>query len=144
MQLCLPSRAWEITSLSESYLDCIHIAIPDQVCGYLASSQTLNYEKMSRAVVPTATIGDPVELYKLVTKDIPKASSGNVVVRLTLRPVNPTDSLVIQWGVWAGHDLDKLVVGSEGTGVVYEVLNYDMQIAFCSKLYCSVLCMLCC
>ncbi|KAG6544517.1 hypothetical protein Mapa_014035 [Marchantia paleacea] len=77
---------------------------------------------MSRAVVPTATSGDPVELYKLVTKDIPKATSpGNVVVRMTLRPVNPTDSLVIQWGVWAGHDLDNLVVGSEGTGVVYEL-----------------------
>ncbi|BBN11858.1 hypothetical protein MPTK1_5g15340 [Marchantia polymorpha subsp. ruderalis] len=76
---------------------------------------------MSRAVVPTATSGDPVELYKLVTKDIPKAGPGNVVVRMTLRPVNPTDSLVIQWGLWEHLDLDQLVIGSEGTGLVYEL-----------------------
>lgn len=98
--------------------------------GYLQFDRLQSNEKMSRAVVPTATSGDPVELYKLVTKDIPKAGPGNVVVRMTLRPVNPTDSLVIQWGLWEHLDLDQLVIGSEGTGLVYEVFLLYMQIAF--------------
>ncbi|KAG6555685.1 hypothetical protein Mapa_002922 [Marchantia paleacea] len=82
----------------------------------------LNIEKMSRAVVPTVLTGNPVEVYNLVTKDIPKAfTPGNVIVRMTLRPVNPTDSIVAQWGIWEGRDIDTITVGSEGTGVVHEL-----------------------
>ncbi|KAH9552111.1 hypothetical protein CY35_09G046800 [Sphagnum magellanicum] len=57
---------------------------------------------------------DPFAGLALVTKPVPKAEPGHVVVRITLRPVNPTDLNSIR--------LNRLrIPGSEGFGIVHEV-----------------------
>ncbi|CAM6036810.1 unnamed protein product [Sphagnum compactum] len=57
---------------------------------------------------------DPFAGLALVTKPVPKAEPGHVVVRITLRPVNPTDLISI-----SSNSLR--IPGSEGFGVVHEV-----------------------
>ncbi|KAH9552104.1 hypothetical protein CY35_09G046200 [Sphagnum magellanicum] len=57
---------------------------------------------------------DPFAGLALVTKPVPKVKPGHVVVRITLRPVNPTDLVSIS--------SNKLrIPGSEGFGIVHEV-----------------------
>ncbi|CAK9236699.1 unnamed protein product [Sphagnum troendelagicum] len=57
---------------------------------------------------------DPFAGLALVTKPVPKAEPGHVVVRITLRPVNPTDLLSIRSNTLR-------IPGSEGFGIVHEV-----------------------
>ncbi|CAK9238302.1 unnamed protein product [Sphagnum troendelagicum] len=57
---------------------------------------------------------DPFAGLALVTKPVPKAEPGHVVVRITLRPVNPTDLISI-----SSNGLR--IPGSEGFGIVHEV-----------------------
>jgi NADPH:quinone reductase-like Zn-dependent oxidoreductase len=76
----------------------------------------------ARAVVVTELMGDPQEVWKIVTKEKPHASPGHVVVHIVLRPVNPTDSLTPKY--FLGHLKGKdVVIGSDGTGYVEEVLQ---------------------
>jgi NADPH:quinone reductase-like Zn-dependent oxidoreductase len=62
---------------------------------------------------------DPLGTVKLITKPVPKAGPGQVVVRMTLRPINPTDFIALRNGVVGGNG--KGAFGSEGCGVVHEV-----------------------
>lgn len=75
----------------------------------------------NRAVVVTELAGDPQTAWKVVTKEKPSASPGEVVVRMTLRPVNPTDYLSPKY--FLGHLQGKkdVVIGSDGVGYVEEV-----------------------
>ncbi|KAH9552110.1 hypothetical protein CY35_09G046700 [Sphagnum magellanicum] len=57
---------------------------------------------------------DPFAGLALVTKPVPKAEPGHVVVRITLRPIHPIDLLYIS--------SNRLrIPGSEGFGIVHEV-----------------------
>jgi NADPH:quinone reductase-like Zn-dependent oxidoreductase len=78
---------------------------------------------VNRAVQPTKGQGDPLENYVLSSLPKPTASAKNVVVKVLLRPVNPTDLLTSRWGTWANLDLKSVVVGSEGMGVIEEVCS---------------------
>lgn len=75
----------------------------------------------NRAVVVTELKGDPQTAWKVVNKEKPRASPGHVVVRMTLRPVNPTDHVSPR--VFLGHLQGKqdVVIGSDGVGFVEEV-----------------------
>ncbi len=57
---------------------------------------------------------DPFAGLALVTKPVPKAEPGHVVVRITLRPVNPADLFLISSN-------EMRIPGSEGFGIVHEV-----------------------
>ncbi|CAK9214360.1 unnamed protein product [Sphagnum troendelagicum] len=57
---------------------------------------------------------DPFAGLALVTKPVPKAEPGHVVVRITLRPVNPADLFYISSN-------EMRIPGSEGFGIVHEV-----------------------
>ncbi|CAK9238299.1 unnamed protein product [Sphagnum troendelagicum] len=57
---------------------------------------------------------DPFAGLALVTKPVPKAEPGHVVVRITLRPVNPADLISISSNTLRNP-------GSEGFGIVHEV-----------------------
>ncbi|CAK9882961.1 unnamed protein product [Sphagnum jensenii] len=57
---------------------------------------------------------DPFAGLALVTKPVPKAEPGHVVVRITLRPVNPADLFYISSNTLR-------IPGSEGFGIVHEV-----------------------
>ncbi|CAK9237096.1 unnamed protein product [Sphagnum troendelagicum] len=57
---------------------------------------------------------DPFAGLALVTKPVPKAEPGHVVVRITLRPVNPADLFNISSNTLR-------IPGSEGFGIVHEV-----------------------
>ncbi len=72
--------------------------------------------KMSNTAVEQQNFDakDPFAGLTLVTKPVPKAEPGHVVVRITLRPVNPTDLLSI-----SSNSLR--IPGSEGFGIVHEV-----------------------
>ncbi|CAK9882958.1 unnamed protein product [Sphagnum jensenii] len=67
---------------------------------------------------------DPFAGLALVTKPVPKAEPGHVVVRITLRPVNPSDLIFIssnRLGI-PGYSSNRLrIPGSEGFGIVHEV-----------------------
>jgi len=63
---------------------------------------------------------DPLGSVKMVTRPIPQAGSGQVVVRMTMRPVNPTDFISLRNGLIGGEGKDR-VFGSEGCGVIHEV-----------------------
>jgi trans-2-enoyl-CoA reductase len=73
-------------------------------------------KKMSNRAVEQQNFDakDPFAGLALVTKPVPKAEPGRVVVRITLRPVNPTDLLSI-------HSNTLRIPGSEGFGIVHEV-----------------------
>ncbi|CAM6129999.1 unnamed protein product [Calypogeia fissa] len=76
---------------------------------------------INRAVQPSKPKGEPLDNYVLNTLPKPTASPKNVVVRIVLRPVNPSDLITSRWGTWAHLDLRTIVGGSEGTGIVHEV-----------------------
>nr|PNR32063.1 hypothetical protein PHYPA_026188 [Physcomitrium patens] len=77
---------------------------------------------MQRAVVIDGfNEKDPESSLKLVMKPIPKAEPGQVVVHLTLRPVNPTDLVAIRSGRAARGIVGSATPGSEGFGIVHEV-----------------------
>jgi hypothetical protein len=69
---------------------------------------------------------DPFAGLALVTKPVPKAEPGHVVVRITLRPVNPGDLMSIR-----SNSLP--IPGSEGFGIVHEV----KQASFFSSVSCN-------
>lgn len=74
---------------------------------------------MSRTIVQDGLNEDDfLSTLKLVTKPIPEAGPGHVVVHITLRPVNPTDLLKLRRGQVA---YGQGVTGSEGYGVVHKV-----------------------
>ncbi|CAM6101470.1 unnamed protein product [Calypogeia fissa] len=77
--------------------------------------------EINRAVQLSKPNGEPSENYVLNTLPKPTASPKNVVVRMVLRPVNPTDLVAARLGFWAHLDLRTVVGGSEGTGIVHEV-----------------------
>ncbi len=84
--------------------------------------------KMSNTAVEQQNFDakDPFAGLALVTKPVPKAEPGHVVVRITLRPVNPTDLNSIR--------SNRLrIPGSEGFGIVHEV----KQASFFSPASCN-------
>jgi NADPH:quinone reductase-like Zn-dependent oxidoreductase len=73
------------------------------------------------AVVVTSTNADKAKTYdnlELQERDVPELQDGQVLVRITLRPVNPTEGLQITG--YYGHQA-PFVPGSEGVGVVEEL-----------------------
>lgn len=77
---------------------------------------------MQRAVaIESFNEKDPDGSLKLITKPIPKAEPGQVVVHVTLRPVNPTDIVGIRTGRVAKGQVGPSTPGSEGFGIVHAV-----------------------
>ena len=91
---------------------------------------------MSRAIVQDGfDTANPLSKLKLVTRPAPKALAGQVVVHITLRPVNPTDLLRLR-GYWDKPELlsdGKACVGSEGFGIVHQVCILYMEQNSCSS-----------
>jgi NADPH:quinone reductase-like Zn-dependent oxidoreductase len=59
---------------------------------------------------------DPFAGLALVTKPVPKAEAGHVVVQITLRPILPFDLMCIRQGA------NKVFTpGAEGFGIVHDV-----------------------
>ena len=76
---------------------------------------------MSRAIVQNGfNEKDPESTLELVTKPIPKAESGQVVVNITLRPVHPVDLMLIR----TGRYIPGATPGSEGFGIVHAVSTH--------------------
>lgn len=73
---------------------------------------------------------DPDSSLKLITKPIPNAEPGHVVVRITLRPVNPTDVVGIRTGRAARGVEGPAIPGSEGFGIVHAVSNLDTSLLY--------------
>jgi hypothetical protein len=75
-------------------------------------------EKMiNRAVkVQSFDAKDPFAGLALVTKPVPKAEAGHVVVQITLRPVLPVDLMHIRFGANG-----FFTPGAEGVGIVHDV-----------------------
>jgi hypothetical protein len=69
--------------------------------------------KMSNRVVEQQNFDaqNPFAGLALVTKPVPKAEPGHVVVRITIRPVNPGDLMSIRSNSMS-------IPGSEGFGIV--------------------------
>ncbi len=82
-------------------------------------------KKMSNRAVEQQNFDakDPFAGLALVTKPVPKAEPGHVVVRITLRPVNPTDLLSIRSNTLR-------IPGSEGFGIVHEVSKHHVSLGF--------------
>ncbi|KAH9559492.1 hypothetical protein CY35_06G062200 [Sphagnum magellanicum] len=57
----------------------------------------------------------------LVTKPVPKAEPGQVVVRIILRALNPTDLLSYRFEGYAHAKPGSFTPGSEGVGIVHDV-----------------------
>ncbi len=55
----------------------------------------------------------------LVTKLVPEAEPGHVVVHITLRPVHPTDLNIKGYSTWTSGSFTP---GAEGFGIVHEVV----------------------
>jgi trans-2-enoyl-CoA reductase len=62
---------------------------------------------------------DPLSTVKIVSKPIPTVGPGQVVVRMTMRPINPTDFISLRNGLVGGNGSG--IFGSEGCGVVHQV-----------------------
>ena len=77
---------------------------------------------MARAIT-LHKLGEPHEALRLLYRPKPEASPGRVVVRITLRPVNPTDLITLRAGSLLNVPQDYLppVIGSEGFGIVEQV-----------------------
>lgn len=84
---------------------------------------------MSRAIVQDGfDTKDPLSKLKLVTRPVPEAVAGHVVVHITLRPVNPTDLINLRAGKNGLLTDGKGCVGSEGFGIVHQVhISYMEQ-----------------
>jgi NADPH:quinone reductase-like Zn-dependent oxidoreductase len=70
---------------------------------------------------------DPLSTVKLVSKPIPTAGPGQVVVRMTMRPINPTDFISLRNGLVGGDGSG--IFGSEGCGVVHQVCTLPGRFA---------------
>ncbi|CAM6050344.1 unnamed protein product [Sphagnum compactum] len=76
----------------------------------------------NRAVVlQTWVANNPDAGLALVTKPVPEAEPGQVVVHIILRPVNPTDLFPIRTQGYAHAKDGSFTPGSEGVGIVYDV-----------------------
>ncbi|KAJ7550741.1 hypothetical protein O6H91_07G115500 [Diphasiastrum complanatum] len=66
--------------------------------------------------------GEAVEVLKLEQCHIPQPAPGHVVVRMTLRPINPVDLMLVRNSRLAllHQEKGKVVIGSEGFGIVHE------------------------
>lgn len=62
---------------------------------------------------------NPLSTLKMITRPIPKAGPKQVVVRVTARPINPTEFISLRNCLVGGNGTG--VFGSEGCGVVHEV-----------------------
>jgi trans-2-enoyl-CoA reductase len=85
---------------------------------------------------------DPFAGLALVTKPVPKAEPGHVVVRITLRPVHPSDLISISSNRLRipGVSSNRLLIpGSEGFGIVHEVSNHRVFLQFHAILLGSIL-----
>ncbi|EFJ16159.1 hypothetical protein SELMODRAFT_268645 [Selaginella moellendorffii] len=71
----------------------------------------------NRAIVAKRGDGGELEL-ELTSKPVPDPSPGRVIVRILLRPINPTDLVSIRTGRF-GHPVST--PGSEGYGIVHAV-----------------------
>lgn len=65
-------------------------------------------------------VEDPLRTLKLVSKPIPTPMPGQVVVHVTLRPINPTDLILLR----LGSNSHGGTGGAEGVGIVHEVLTH--------------------
>jgi len=75
-----------------------------------------------RAIVQTVFPGsNPTESLSLVTKEKPRPSPGNVVVRMIASAVNPIEFIYIRIGSLKRFEDKGAVHGSEGVGVVDEI-----------------------
>jgi NADPH:quinone reductase-like Zn-dependent oxidoreductase len=82
----------------------------------------------NRAVVLQKWVAnDPDAGLALVTKHVPKAEPGQVVVHIILRPVNPTDLLSLRTPGNAHAKDGSFTPGSEGVGIVHEVSIFFMR-----------------
>jgi hypothetical protein len=78
----------------------------------------------NRAVVLQKLVpNDPEAGLALVTKPVPKAEPGQVVVRIILRALNPTDLLSYRFSGYAHAKPGSFTPGSEGVGIVHDVRN---------------------
>ncbi len=59
----------------------------------------------------------------LVTKPVPTAEPGQVVVRIILRALNPTDLYSYRFQGYTHAKPGSFIPGSEGVGIVHDVRN---------------------
>jgi hypothetical protein len=82
----------------------------------------------NRAVVLQKWVAnDPDAGLALVTKHVPKAEPGQVVVHIILRPVNPTELLTLRTQGYAHAKDGSFTPGSEGVGIVHDVSIFFMR-----------------
>jgi D-arabinose 1-dehydrogenase-like Zn-dependent alcohol dehydrogenase len=78
----------------------------------------------SRAIVQDGYDKEnPLSTLKIVTRPIPRAGPNQVVVRVTARPINPTDFISVRNGLVGGNGTGT--IGSEGCGFVHEVSMHE-------------------
>jgi hypothetical protein len=83
----------------------------------------------NRAVVLlTWVANNPDAGLALVTKPVPEAEPGQVVVHIILRPVNPTDLVSFRAQGYAHAKDGSFTLGSEGVGIVYDVSIFFMPL----------------
>lgn len=78
----------------------------------------------NRAIVQTRFAGTAgwEESLELVHRDVPKATAGTVVIRLTTRSVNPNDLTNVRDNKLQHlQDDHHPVIGSEGCGRIFQV-----------------------
>ena len=97
-------------------------------CGALREERETKsgiFARMSnRAVVQTKFPGKGEGSLELVHRPIPKASAGNVVIRLSTRSVNPNDLTNIRDNkLQSFQDNQHPVIGSECCGLIFEVVD---------------------
>ncbi|CAM6122779.1 unnamed protein product [Calypogeia fissa] len=77
---------------------------------------------MYRAIVQRGyNAEDPESTLELVSKPIPTAAPGYVVVHIILRPINPVDLNIIRSGRLAKGHQNPVTPGSEGFGIVEKI-----------------------
>jgi hypothetical protein len=110
----------------------------------------------NRAVVLQKWIANDLDAgLALVTKHVPKAEPGQVVVHIILRPPNPTDLLSVRTQAPAHVNDGSFTPGSEGVGIVHDLsiffmrflpsiwlhvkfLDYDDKPRMTVMIYCSI------
>jgi NADPH:quinone reductase-like Zn-dependent oxidoreductase len=68
--------------------------------------------------------GSPGDVLKVVNKEIQRPSTGEVLVRMKIRPINPSDLIPIT-GAYSHRISLPIVPGYEGIGIVEEVGDSD-------------------
>jgi hypothetical protein len=82
----------------------------------------------NRAVVlQTWVANNPDAGLALVTKPVPEAKPGQVVVHIILRPVNPADLVPFRTEGFAYAKDGSFTLGSEGVGIVHDVRIFFMR-----------------